>query len=99
MSSVSKFKATEQNIPLADDDSAQEITEVDILKLSLGSGNKARAATAAAAAVQSGTLNPIGSSNESIPYYSGGATSNSSSSPAQPNCKQFDYILIDFINH
>ena len=72
------------NIPLADSDTTEEITELDILKLSLGSGNKARAATVAAA-VQSGTQNPM-SSTESIPY-GAGAVSNSSSSPAQPSCK------------
>lgn len=78
------------NIPLADDDTTDEITEEDILKLSLGSGNKTRAIAAAAAV---SNLNAM-SSTESIPY-GGGRTmsmSTTSSSPAQPSCKSMSAI-------
>ena len=70
------------NIPLADDDSTEEITEVDILKLNLGSGNKAKAFSA---------MNQQTKHTESTIPYAGGSstvhTTNSSSTPAQPSCK------------
>lgn len=79
---TSKANPTLDTIPLADDDTTEEITEADILKLNLGSGNKSRAAT------QSGSHNNQMSSTESIPYGAAcGAFSNTSSSPAQPSCK------------
>ena len=74
-----------ENIPLADDDNVEEITEVDIVKLSLGSGNKAKAAQAAANMTGSGIM----SSTESIPFGSSSVGCGSSNSPAQPNCEFF----------
>lgn len=82
---TSKPEPTVDTIPLADDETTEEITEADILKLSLGSGNKSRAA--AVVATQSGSQHNQMSSMESIPY---GGVSNSSSSPAQPSC-MFSY--------
>lgn len=85
---TSKNDLTMDAIPLADDETTAEITEADILKLSLGSGNKTKAAAAVTAVRSSGSPNQAMSSTESIPY--GGAVSTSSSSPAQPNSLDID---------
>ena len=78
-----------ENIPLADDENAEEITEVDIVKLSLGSGNKAKAAQAAANMM---------SSTESIPFGSSSGGCGSSNSPAQPNCEFCLFTIVCFFN-
>lgn len=82
---TSKPDSAIDTIPLADDETTAEITEADILKLSLGSGNKTKAATAVA---QLGSHNQAMSNTDSIHYGGvGSAISNSFSSHAQPNCE------------
>lgn len=69
----------EGDIPLADDENAEEVTEVDILKLNLGS-NKLDSIRA------SGECRPATNGGDSL-QFSLPYGSNSSNSPAQPSCK------------
>ena len=81
---MAKISNEIESIPLADDDTTDEVTDADILRLNLGCLNLDKSNTVSKQSE---------SSNESIPYISGLAMlSNSSSSPAQPSC--MFYIMI-----
>lgn len=88
--------ASNTDIPLADDDTTEEVTEADILKLSLGSGNKIdslRASVQANTTEDNKSINGIDSILFSLPY-----GSNSSNSPAQPSCMLVFFSFCLFFN-